>query len=117
VFATVATPITDCSNADGSQGKVTSKLLTLPQGGYGPFPSQENDDHNPDRVKPRNLFNLGIGTDNLLHADGPKRFTASVEIANLTNVVALYNFLSTFSGTDFLPPRTVVARFGYMFYG
>ena len=38
-------------------------------------------------------------------------------IANLTNVVALYNFLSTFSGTDFLPPRTVVARFGYMFYG
>jgi hypothetical protein len=115
VFATVDAPITDCTNADGRQGKVTSKLLTLPQGGYRPFPSEENDDHNPDRVRPRNLFNLGIGTDNLLHADGPKRFTASVEIANLTNVVALYNFLSTFSGTHFLQPRTVVARFGYMF--
>jgi len=115
VFATVEAPITNCTNADGSQGKVTSKLITLPQGGYGPFPSQENDDHNPDRVKPRNVFNLGIGTDNLLHADGPKRFTASVEIANLTNVVALYNFLSTFSGTHFLQPRTVVARFGYTF--
>jgi hypothetical protein len=115
VFATVDAPITDCTNADGTQGKVTSKLITLPQGGYGPFPSQENDDHNPDRVKPRNLFNLGIGTDNLLHADGPKRVTASVEIANLTNVVALYNFLSTFSGTHFLQPRTVVARFGYTF--
>jgi hypothetical protein len=115
VFATVNAPISNCTNADGSQGKVTSKLLTLPQGGYGPFPSQENDDHNPDRVKPRNVFNLGIGTDNLLHGDGPKRFTASVEVANLTNVVALYNFLSTFSGTHFLQPRTVVARFGYTF--
>jgi len=72
---------------------VTSKLITLPQGGYGPFPSQENDDHNPDRVKPRNVFNFGIGTDNLLHKEGKRRYTASVEIENLTNVVALYNFL------------------------
>ncbi len=49
---------------------VTSKLITLPQGGYGPFPSAENDDHNPDRVKPRNVLDLGIGTDNLLHREG-----------------------------------------------
>ena len=40
-----------------------STLLTLPQTGT------ENDDHNPDRVKPRNLFNLAIGTDNLLHKE------------------------------------------------
>src|SRR5262249_6482523 len=32
---------------------VLSKLMTLPQAG------QENDDHNPDRVKPRDVFNLG----------------------------------------------------------
>ena len=70
VFATVANPITDCVGPGGKQGVVTSKLLTLPQGGYGPFPSAENDDHNPDRVKPRNVFNLGIGTDNLLHREG-----------------------------------------------
>ena len=38
-----------------------------------------------------------------------------IEVANLTNVVALYYFLSTFSGTHFLQPRTVVARFGYTF--
>ena len=85
------------------------------KGGYGAFPSQENDDHNPDRVKPRNVFNLGVGTDNLFHAEGHKRFTASLQVSNLTNVVALYNFLSTFSGTHFLQPRTLVARVGYTF--
>ena len=90
-------------------------LITLPQGGYGTFPSQESDDHNPDRVKPRNIFNLGIGTDNLLHREGPRRITASVEIANLTNQVSLYNFLSTFSGTHFLQPRTIIGHVGFTF--
>jgi hypothetical protein len=115
VFATVASPLTDCTGPGGKQGLVTSKLITLPQGGYGPFPSQENDDHNPDRVKPRSLLNLGIGTDNLLHREGRKRVTASLEITNLTNVVALYNFLSTFSGTHFVQPRSVVGRIGLTF--
>jgi len=115
VFATATNPLTDCANPDGTMGRVTSKLINLPQGGYGPFPTQENDDHNPARVQPRNIFNLGIGTDNLLHQDGPRRFTASFEVANLTNKVALYNFLSTFSGTHFLQPRTIVARVGFTF--
>jgi hypothetical protein len=103
VFARFTAPITSCN------GPVTSKLLTLPQAG------QENDDHNPDRVKPRNVLNLGIGTDNLLHTEKREHLTASLEIANLTNKVALYNFLSTFSGTHFLQPRTFVARFGLVF--
>ena len=34
----VANPIGDCTNPNGSMGKVTSKLLTLPQGGYGGGP-------------------------------------------------------------------------------
>jgi hypothetical protein len=114
-FATVANPLSDCVGPGGKQGLVTSKLLTLPQGGYDNFPSQENDDHNPDRVKSRNVFNLAIGTDNLLHAEGRRRITASVEIENLTDKVALYNFLSTFSGTHFLPPRTVVGKVGFVF--
>jgi hypothetical protein len=115
VLATVDHPLTNCVGPNGSVGKVTSKLLTLPQGGYGPFPSQENDDHNPDRVKPRNVINLGIGTDNVFHSEGHRRYTASVEIANVTNVVAVYNFLSTFSGTHFLQPRTVVVHVGFVF--
>lgn len=114
-FATVDSPLSDCVLPGGKQGLVTSKLITLPQGGYDNFPSQENDDHNPDRVKSRNVFNLGIGSDNLTHREGPRRFTASIAIDNLTNKVALYNFLSTFSGTHFLQPRTVIARVGLVF--
>ncbi|HYL35487.1 MAG TPA: TonB-dependent receptor [Bryobacteraceae bacterium] len=87
---------------------VTSTLLTLPQAGM------ENNDHNPDRVKPRNLFDIAFGTDNLLRAERYKmslRFT----VTNLTNKVALYNFLSTFSGTHFVAPRTYQAAIGYSF--
>ncbi len=103
VFATPANPIMACN------GTVTSKLLTLPAAGT------ENDDHNPDRVKPRNVFNLGLGTDNLFHREGHTKLTASFDIENLTNKVALYNFLSTFSGTHFLAPRTAIARIGLVF--
>jgi hypothetical protein len=102
-FATFSNPITSCN------GPVTSKLITLPQAG------QEDDDHNPDRVKPRHVLNLGMGTDNLFHTEKREKLTASMEIANLTNKVALYNFLSTFSGTHFLQPRTFIARFGVRF--
>jgi hypothetical protein len=101
--ATPAAPIRSCG------GLVTSTLLTLPQIG------QENDDHNPDRVKPRNLLNLGVGTDNLFHTEKIQRWTASISIDNLTNKVALYNFLSTFSGTHFVEPRSVVAKIGFVF--
>ncbi|HEV2987122.1 MAG TPA: TonB-dependent receptor [Candidatus Angelobacter sp.] len=87
----------------------TSTLLTLPQIGA------ENDDHNPDRVRPRNLFDVGVGTENLFHTEGKKRFVASVQVINLTNKVALYNFHSTFSGTHFVAPRTVIGRFGFNF--
>jgi hypothetical protein len=61
------------------------------------------------------VLDLGIGTDNLLHTERREKITASVEIANLTNKTALYNFLSTFSGTHFLQPRMVVARIGFVF--
>jgi hypothetical protein len=102
-YATVENPVAACG------GTVTSKLLTLPQTGM------ENDDHNPDRVKPRNLLDAGVGTDNLLHAEGPRRILLSLTMANLTNQVALYNFLSTFSGTHFVEPRSLRASIGFSF--
>jgi hypothetical protein len=101
VFATVSNPLTDCT------GAVTSKLISIP--------TNPNDDHNPARVKPRNVFNVAIGSDNLTHREGRTRLTASMSVENLTNKVALYNFLSTFSGTHFLQPRTVVAHVGLVF--
>jgi hypothetical protein len=66
-------------------------------------------------VQPRNIFNLAVGTDNLLHAETTRRIVASVTVANLTDKTALYNFLSTFSGTHFLQPRTVSAHVGLVF--
>ena len=109
VPATVAKPLLGCN------GTVTSTLLNLPQGGYGNVPTQSNADHNPARVKPRNVFDLGLGTDNLTHTEHLRRITLSLEIANLTNVTAVYNFLSTFSGTHFLAPRSAIARIGMTF--
>jgi hypothetical protein len=102
VFATPQNPITACNGI----GKST--LITLPQTGT------EDDDKNPDRVKQRHLFDAAIGDDNLLHTDRYKwslRFT----VVNLTNKVALYNFLSTFSGTHFVTPRTETVELGFHF--
>jgi hypothetical protein len=103
VAATFDNPITACN------GKGTSKLIDLPQSGEG------DADHNPARVKPRHVFNLGIGTDNLMHTEKAARITASVDIANLGNKVALYNFLSTFSGTHYVPPRSFTGEIAYHF--
>ena len=62
-----------------------------------------------------NLFNVGVGTDNLFHSESTHRITLRFTIENLTNKVALYNFLSTFSGTHFVPPRTYQVALGYTF--
>ncbi len=102
VPATWQQPLRSCG------GPVTSSLLTLPQTGT------ENNDHNPDRVQPRNVFDIAVGTDNLFHAEHHKT-TLRFTVTNLTNKVALYNFLSTFSGTHFVPPRTFQAALGYGF--
>ena len=71
-------------------------------------------DHNPTRIAPRHLFDAAIGDDNLFHGDHHQwslRFT----VVNLTNKTALYNFLSTFSGTHFVTPRTYTAELGFHF--
>jgi hypothetical protein len=73
-----------------------------------------NDDHNPPRVAPRHLFDIGVGTDNLLRAEH-YRTTLRFNITNLTNKVALYNFLSTFSGTHFVTPRAYQVALGFVF--
>jgi hypothetical protein len=71
-------------------------------------------DHNPTRVKPRNLFDTSVGDDNVFRGDKYKwslRFT----VINLTNKTAAYNFLSTFSGTHFVTPRSYTAELGFHF--
>ena len=66
-------------------------------------------------MKARNLFDIAIGTDNLLRSETSKRVTLRFTVTNLTNQVSLYNFLSTFSGTHFVEPRTYQASIGYAF--
>ncbi len=79
-----------------------------------PAPGTENDDHNPPRIAPRNLFDLAIGDDNLFHTERYK-WSAQLTLINLTNKYALYNFLSTFSGTHYVTPRTITAQIGFNF--
>jgi hypothetical protein len=37
------------------------------------------------------------------------------DVVNLANVDGLYNFLSTFSGTHFISPRSVTGQIHYTF--
>ncbi len=72
-------------------------------------------DHNPPRIAPRHLLDLGVGTDNLYSSGDGKRITLRFTVSNLTNKVALYNFLSTFSGTHFVEPRSYSGTIGFHF--
>ena len=71
-------------------------------------------DRNPTRVKPRNLFDLSLGDDDLFH-DNRYKWSLRFTVINLTNKTALYNFLSTFSGTHFVTPRSYTAEVGFHF--
>jgi hypothetical protein len=66
-------------------------------------------------VKARNMFDMAVGTDNLLRSETRNKVSLRLTLTNLTNKVALYNFLSTFSGTHFVAPRTLQASVGYAF--
>ncbi len=79
-----------------------------------PAPGTQNDDHNPPRIAPRNLFDLAIGDDNLFKTDRYK-WSAQVNFINLGNAYVLYNFLSTFSGTHYVTPRAITASIGFHF--
>ena len=79
-----------------------------------PAPGTQSDDHNPQRVAPRHLFDLTVGDDNLFRGDKYK-WSLQVTAVNVTNKVALYNFLSTFTGTHYVTPRAVTAQIGFNF--
>jgi hypothetical protein len=102
-FATPTRGLTQCSSAN--RGALRVRI---------PADGTANDDTNPPRVAPRHLFDMSVGTDNLLRTEHTKmtlRFTG----LNLTNKQSLYNFLSTFSGTHFVSPRVFQAQVGVTF--
>jgi hypothetical protein len=79
-----------------------------------PAVNTENDDRNPPRIGSRNLFDASVGDDNLLKGDHYK-WSLTLTAINLFNKQALYNFLSTFSGTHFVTPRALTAELGFHF--
>ena len=68
----------------------------------------------PPRVGSRNLFDVAVGFDNLFKGD-KYRWSAQLTVVNMTNEYALYNFLSTFSGTHYVSPRSVTGQIGFHF--
>jgi hypothetical protein len=103
VFPTLASPLTSCAPSQFGSNRVSI-----------PAPGTENDDHNPPRIAPRSLFDLAVGHDNLFHGDRYK-WSLQGSVINLTNKTALYNFLSTFTGTHFVTPRSYSAELGFHF--
>lgn len=103
VFATLTAPLASCSPSQYGSTRINV-----------PAPGTENDDKNPPRIQPRNLFDTAIGDDNLFRNDH-YRWSARFTVINMTNKVALYNFLSTFSGTHFVTPRTFTGELGFHF--
>ncbi|SPE20202.1 Cna protein B-type domain protein [Candidatus Sulfotelmatomonas gaucii] len=74
-----------------------------------PAPNTGDNDHNPQRIAPRSLFDVSLGKSNIFHKEHYKTdldFTA----INVINKYALYNFLSTFSGTHYVTPRAMTAK-------
>jgi hypothetical protein len=100
---TLSTPLTTC--APSQYGSTLVKI---------PAPGTQDPDHNPQRIAPRSLFDLSVGDDNLFKGERYK-WSLSLTAINLTNKLALYNFLSTFSGTHYVTPRALTAELGFHF--
>jgi hypothetical protein len=103
VFPTLSSPLTTCAPAQYGSTKISI-----------PAPGTQNNDHNPARIVPRSLFDASIGHDNLFRGDRYK-WSLRLTAINMTNRVALYNFLSTFSGTHYVTPRTESVELGFHF--
>lgn len=86
----------------------SSSLLHIPTPGTG------DNDHNPPRIAPRNLFDVSAGKSNIFHTD---RYKVDLDLTavNVTDKYALYNFLSTFSGTHYVTPRALTAKVTFNF--
>jgi hypothetical protein len=106
VHATPTTPISPNGLCPASL--YGSTLVSIPA------PGAQNNDHNPQRIASRNLFDLAVGHDNIFKGDKYK-VSARLTVVNLTNKEALYNFLSTFSGTHYVSPRAITATIGFHF--
>jgi Carboxypeptidase regulatory-like domain len=103
VFATVTQPLRTC---DSSHYGATL-IHIVPPGTY-------NADTNPSRIAPHNLFDVALGADSIWKKESYS-VGGKITVVNLMDKVALYNFLSSFSGTHFITPRTLQAEIIFHF--
>ncbi len=61
------------------------------------------------RVRPRTIVDVAAGVDRS-DARGRRTWNVQVQVTNITNRTALYNFQSVFVGTRLVQPRTVSVR-------
>ena len=102
-FATLGAPLRSC---DSPRFGATRVHIVAP-GTYDP-------DRNPSRITPRHLFDIALGSDQVWKRD---RYAVGVKmtVVNLGDKAALYNFLSSFSGTHFLAPRSIQGEVRFHF--
>ena len=103
VVATVDTPLRTCTSP-----RYGATLIHIVA------PGTYNPDTNPSRIMPRNLFDFAVGADSLWKKDNYS-LSAKLSVVNATNKIALYNFLSSFSGTHFISPRLLQAELTFHF--
>jgi len=106
--STVATRDNPLTDAQCNASNFGATRLRIPAEGTA------DDVANPPRVAPRHIVDLGFGVDNLLHNDKAK-LRLRFSVINVTNKEALYNFLSTFTGTHFVTPRAYQFQVGVNF--
>jgi hypothetical protein len=103
LFATVQQPLRTCTSPQHG-----ARLIRIvPPGTY-------NADTNPPRITPRNFSDIALGADSVWKGDNYS-LGGKITVVNLIHKVALYNFLSSFSGTHFVTPRTVQAEATFRF--
>ncbi len=102
-MASLGSPIASCGSANYGATRISI-----------PIEGTANPDTNPPRISPRSIFDVGAGINDLFHTE-PVRVDLKAAVYNLANKAALYNFLSTFSGTHFVEPRTYQVSLVFQF--
>ena len=102
VVAGVTAPLRSCTSATFGATRID-----IPPAGT------ENDATNPPRIVSHTLTDVALGFDAL--RVGSHRVGVQITVSNVFNTIALYNFLSTFSGTHFVAPRALGVRLTYRF--
>jgi Carboxypeptidase regulatory-like domain len=103
VFATLDQPLRSCNSPHYG----ATLIHIVAPGTYNPDP-------NPSRITPHNLFDFAVGADTLWKKD-TYVLSGKISVVNATNKVALYNFLSSFSGTHFVSPRVAQGDLTFRF--